>query len=120
MEHKKFHYKTLGDIKAELNILNQELPLSEKLSVLGKSIQVNGKKLANRIGIQPMERSDSTIEGHPTELTKERYMKFAESGASVIWFEAVAITPEGRSSRKQLCLTEENISQYQELIHDIK
>lgn len=120
MEHKKFNYKSLEDIIRESKKLNVELPLSKNIEALGKEIYVNGTKLANRIGIQPMEGADSSIEGNPTDLTRQRYMKFAESGASLIWFEAVAITPEGRSSRKQLTLREENLSLYQELIKDIK
>lgn len=120
MEHKKFHYHTLEDVITESKESNADFPLSENMEVLRKEIKVNGMTLANRIGIQPMEGADSTPEGNPTDLTRQKYMKFGESGASLIWFEAVAITPEGRSSPKQLCLTEENLPMYQELVYDIK
>jgi 2,4-dienoyl-CoA reductase-like NADH-dependent reductase (Old Yellow Enzyme family) len=67
-----------------------------------------------------MEGCDGTADGTPGELTKRRYMRFARSGAGLIWFEAVAVVPEGRGNPRQLMLTESNLEYYKRLVSAIK
>lgn len=117
--HKKFNYKNLDELKAELKNLNIYLPFSDK-NLLNKKISIMGMEANNLIGILPMEGADSLEDGSPSELTKRRYKRFAESGASVIWFEAVAVVPEGRSSKHQLMLTRKNKDEFKKLINNIK
>ena len=74
MEHKKFSYKSLDDVKKECERLGIEHPLSEDTEILGQPINIQGRRVANRIMIQPMEGCDGIEEtGALGELTKRRY-----------------------------------------------
>lgn len=116
----QFTYKSLEDIQGRSRELGVYLPLSKNTSVLGMPINIGGNILHNRLGIAPMEGVDSEPDGSPGELTFRRYQRFARGGAGLIWFEAVCIVPEGRSSLKQLLLTKDNLPAYQRLNDQIK
>ena len=120
MKHERFHYRSLDDVRAELDKLSVRLPLSDNVSVLASPVTFGGHTLHNRLGIAPMEGADSLPDGSPSELTRQRYIRLAESGVAMIWTEAVAITPEGRSSPRQLLLNEQNLPEYARMISDIK
>lgn len=120
MKHERFHYRSLDDVRAELDKLSVSLPLSDNVSVLASPVTFGGHTLHNRLGIAPMEGADSLPDGSPSELTRQRYIRLAESGVAMIWTEAVAITPEGRSSPRQLLLNEQNLPEYARMISDIK
>lgn len=120
MEHQKFHYKSLDELRQELDRVGAALPLSEDLSILNRPVDLGAKTVPNAIAIQPMEGCDGTADGRPGELTLRRYDRFAKSGAGLIWAEATAITPEGRANPRQLWLTEENLSDYQRFVANIK
>lgn len=120
MEHQKFHYKTLEDIQEKLKELGVGLPLSKNYGVLSQPLQVQGKTIANRLAIQPMEGCDGTSDGKPDELTLRRYHRFAESGAGLIWAEAVAIVAEGRANPRQLFMNKENLDAFRRFVENIK
>ena len=120
MEKYSFHYRTLDEIKAKIDELGIELPMSCDVSVLSRPIVLNGQTIRNRLGIAPLEGVDSLPEGSPSELTQRRYLRFARGGAGTIWFEAVSVVQEGRSSLKQLLLTKENVDDYKRLNDRIK
>ena len=82
--------------------------------------EIYGKTVRNRVVIQPMEGCDGTRTGGIGELTRRRYRRFAESGAGIIWFEAVAVCEEGRANPRQLRLTEENVAEYRELLAEMR
>ena len=63
-------------------------------TVLNTSIEIHNRNLPNRIVFQPMEGCDGTPSGGIGELTRRRYLRFAQSGAGIIWFEATAVTGE--------------------------
>lgn len=88
--------------------------------ILNSKIQFNNITAPNRVLIQPMEGCDGTADGTPDELTKRRYMRFAESGAGVIWFEAVAVCREGRANPRQLSINNENVNEFKQLLSDIR
>lgn len=88
--------------------------------IINTEIEFNGIKAINRIVIQPMEGCDGNNDGSISQLTRRRYMRFARSGAGVIWFEAVAVCEQARANPRQLWLTEENADSYKNLIADIK
>ena len=67
-----------------------------------------------------MEGCDCNIDGSPSELTVEKYKKAARSGAGVIWFEANAVCPEGRTNPGQMMLTEENLPAFQRLLSEMR
>lgn len=121
MEHKKFSYKTLDDVKKECERLNVQLPLDEDTSVLAQPIEIDGKKVNNRLMIQPMEGCDGDeATGALNDITKRRYDRFAGSGAGTIWFEAVAVVHEGRANPRQLWINEKSFDSYAEIVEHIK
>lgn len=98
----------------------RDIPASEDCSVLNTPYSVYSRQIRNRIVFQPMEGADSRADGAPGELTKRRYLRFAQSGAGIIWFEAVAVCPEGRANPHQLCLTEETAEDFKNLVASVK
>ena len=88
--------------------------------MLRSEFEFKGKKIANRAVFQPMEGCDCKENGAPSELTVEKYMKAARSGVGMIWFEACAVCPEGRTSARQMRLTEENLPEFRALLDDMR
>ncbi len=120
MQHERFHYKTLEDVRAKATELGVTLPFADDTHVLAEPLSVEGIVFRNRMGIAPMEGADSTPEGSPSEYTLRRYCNEAVGGSAVIWFEAISIVEEGRSSRTQLLLTERNLDDYKRFTAEIK
>ncbi len=118
--HEKFHYRTLDEVLEKCRELNVSIPFAEDTEALAQPIAIGTHSIPNRLGIAPMEGSDSTLEGSPSEYTEKRYCKEAEGGAGIIWYEAVSIVGEGRSSRTQLLITEKNIDDYKRLNEKVK
>lgn len=87
--------------------------------ILARPIDINGRTLPNRIGIQPLEGFDSNKDGSPSALTKRRYLRFAKSGAGLIWFESAAVSEDGKSNPGQMFLRKENISAFKELLAEM-
>ena len=83
-------------------------------------IQIEKKKIVNRVVLQPMEGCDCNTDGSPSQLTVEKYIKAARSGAGLIWFEANAVCPEGRTNPRQMMLTNENRSAFQGLLKEMR
>ena len=88
--------------------------------MLSSSIQIGTYTLANRVVFQPMEGCDCREDGTPSALTVEKYRKAAKSGASLIWFEANAVCPEGRTNPRQMMLTEDNLPAFRALLEDMR
>lgn len=116
MRHERFHYETLQNVQEKASELGAWLPLTGETESLGAPISIAGKRLPNRIALQPMEGSDGQPDGTPGELTRRRYLRFAEGGAALIWFEAVAAIPEARASANQLMLTKENLDAFKRTV----
>ena len=120
MQHERFHYKTLEDVKTKADELGVKLPFAADTHALTEPLKVQGVTFHNRMGIAPMEGADSTPDGSPSEYTLRRYCNEAIGGSAVIWFEAISIVEEGRSSRTQLLLTEKNLDAYKSFTAAIK
>lgn len=90
------------------------------IMLINEALTVNGRTINNRIVFQPMEGCDGTADGNIGELTERRYMRFAESGAGIIWFEATAVCKNGRANPRQLYLTEQNVDTYKTLLQNIR
>ena len=88
--------------------------------MLLQPLKVGEFNLPNRVIIQPMEGCDGELNGAISDLTRRRYLRFARSGVSIIWFEATSVCPEGRSNPRQLYLCEETKESYRVLIQDMK
>ena len=120
MTHERFHYKTLEDVKAKAAELGLTLPFAEDTHALATPLAVRNILFPNRMGIAPMEAADSLPDGSPSDYTTRRYVKEAVGGAAIIWFEAISIAEEGRSSQTQLLLTKDNLAAYQKLTAAVK
>lgn len=120
MMHERFTYKSLDEIKAKASELKVYLPFAVDTYALTKEAFFGNITLKNRMGIAPMEGADALPDGSPSELTLRRYVREAEGGCAMIWFEAISIVPEGRSSAHQLMLTKENLENYKKFIAAIK
>jgi len=103
-----FKYKTREALLADARQLGLDLHLSEDLSPLLRPITVGGRKVGNRLAIQPMEGCDAELDGSPGELTFRRFRRFGAGGAKLIWGEACAVVPEGRANPRQLVINGEN------------
>lgn len=90
------------------------------MMLLKQEIQISNKVANNRVVFQPMEGCDGTHNGNIGELTERRYMRFAESGAGMIWFEATAVCKDGRANPRQLYLTESNLDTYKALLERMR
>lgn len=83
-------------------------------------IQIGEKKIDNRVVLQPMEGCDCNTDGSPSGLTIEKYGRAAGSGAGVVWFEANAVCPEGRTNPRQMMLTGENLPAFKKLLQEMR
>lgn len=120
MSQERFHYKTLEEVKERAEELRVYLPFSSSTDILKTPLKVGNVTFHNRMGIAPMEGADSLEDGSPSDYTIRRYVNEAIGGSALIWFEAISIVPEGRSSKTQLLLTEENVESYKRMNEKIK
>lgn len=120
MPHEKFHYKTLEEVQAKAAELGVQLPFAADTKILATPLKVRNVTLQNRLGIAPMEGADSLPDGSPSDYTTRRYVNEAIGGSAIIWFEAISIVEEGRSSKTQLLLTRDNLEQYKAFTAKIK
>jgi NADPH2 dehydrogenase len=111
--------KTTDDFRKLVASLGINLPCDDAIepgptSPLAKPVEgvtVNGKQIANRIAVQPMEGWDGTGTGGITEDVVRRWQRFGESGAKLIYGgEAMAVRPDGRANPNQLIINERNKS----------
>ena len=120
MIHEKFSYKSVEEIQKKAEELAVHLPFAADTGILATPLNFGHISLPNRLGIAPMEGAHSLADGSPSELTQRRYVREAIGQAGTIWFEAISIVPEGRSSSHQLMLTDENLAAYQRFTEKIK
>lgn len=88
--------------------------------LLNEKIDIYGRTVENRVVLHPMEGCDGNADGGIGELTRRRYLRFAESGAGIIWFEATAVSDECRANPRQLYINESNKESYKSLVTEIK
>ena len=58
MEHEKFYYKTLEDVKKRAQELNIHLPFIDNTKILAVPVKAGTVILQNRLGVAPMEGAD--------------------------------------------------------------
>lgn len=119
-KHEKFHYRTLAEAEQRAAQLGVQLPFAASTEALAQPLETGGVHLPNRMGVAPMEGADSLPDGSPSDYTTRRYVREAVGGSAVIWFEAISIVEEGRSSQTQLLLTRDNLDAYKRLVQDVK
>jgi len=114
--HKRFHLRDLDALRRELAAVGRSLPIREDLAVLGEPLELAGLRIANRFAVQPMEGFDSTPDGSPGPLSFRRYVRYAQGGSGLIWFEATAVLHEARSNPRQLVLHEGSAAAFARLV----
>jgi 2,4-dienoyl-CoA reductase-like NADH-dependent reductase (Old Yellow Enzyme family) len=109
--------KTVTDFRQHLASLGIELPCEDQIlrapeSPLAQPIEsvlINGKRIGNRVAIQPMEGWDGTHSGGVTDEMIRRWQRFGESGAKLIFGgEAMAVRADGRANPNQLIINNQN------------
>jgi len=118
--HEKFNFKTLQEVRAKVEVLGLDMRFDEDLSVLNSPVKV-GKQLApNSFCVLPMEGCDSNFDGSPSDLTARRYLRFAQGGSGLVWWEACSILPEAKANDRQMMLTSSNCDQFKELLLKVR
>ena len=67
-----------------------------------------------------MEGFDADDQGRPQKLTFRRYERYAAGGCGIIWFEATAVVPEGRSNPGQLHISDSTVTTFRQLVRHTK
>jgi 2,4-dienoyl-CoA reductase (NADPH2) len=115
-KHEKFNFKSRVEFLAKVSELGADIPFSEDIGILFEKIRIAGKTLPNRLAVHPIEGADAKTDGSPGELTFRRYQRFAAGGSGLIWFEATAVVPEGKSNPGQLWLTKNSQDGFKKLV----
>lgn len=116
----KFQYKSLNELKSDIQSQHLNIGISEDLSILAKPVSLKNHVIPNALATLPMEGGDADANGSPTGMTLRKYEKMARGGAGLIWIEAVSVTEDGRSNDKQLWLKEDNWKEFKALNDLIK
>lgn len=105
-------------VQAEHNI---QLPFSDNTDILLEPFKKGALDLPNRIVSMPMEGVDADPEsGAITDFSLRRYKRLAEGGSGLIWAEACAVVPEGKSNPKQFYISNDNVGSYKRLVDETK
>ena len=67
-----------------------------------------------------MEGCDCQTDGRPGPLTVAKYENAARSGCGLIWMEANAVCPEGRTNPGQMMLTRENLPDFKAFVASLR
>ncbi len=109
MQYSAFSAQNVTALRLEAQQKGLFLPVSESTAALEQPDLLHGREIANRKVIQIPFAPDATEHGAPTEATMQRYCAAASRSAGMVWSEPIAICPEGRMDKAQLCLTEETL-----------
>ena len=119
-----FSFTSADELRLYIQNNGLNIPFSPDLSPLAakKELRTRGGHitLQNSLTVHPMEGFDGEPDGSPSALSRRRYLRFARSGAALIWSEAIAVLPEARTSDYQIMITEKNADAYKVLISDMK
>ncbi len=100
--------------------LGISLPWSDDFRPLLEPIKYGNATIPNHFAVQPMEGFDSELNGAPGDLTFRRYIRYAEGGSGMIWFEATSVNEAGRSNPHQLMITKNTVSQLKKLTDTVR
>jgi 2,4-dienoyl-CoA reductase (NADPH2) len=118
--HTTFRLRSAEDLRLEAGRLGLDVPWGEDVTALTARAALAGREVPNRLAVLPMEGADAGADGAPSETTRRRYRRYAAGGAGLIWCEATAVRPEGRSNPRQLLLTEANVGGFARLVEDMR
>ena len=118
--HERFRFRSLSALRDKAAELGAPLPKPGDPAVLLRPLPLGGRTLPNRLVALPMEGADADAGGGPGDLTFRRYRRFAAGGSGVVWFEAAAVVPEGRSNPRQLMLTPGTRDAFKRLVDETR
>jgi len=118
--HERFGFAGQAALLEKAKTLAVELPFQEDITPLFQPRPIAGRILANRLAVQPMEGADAEPDGSPGPLTVRRYRRFGAGGCGLIWFEAAAVTPDGRSNPRQLLLSPATLDGFKRLVDETR
>ena len=114
--HAKFNYADSQSLRDYIQRYGLSIPFADHIDSLKNSLTIGRHQLANRLATLPMEGCDGELDGKPGELTERRYLRFAQGGTGILWFEATAVVAEGRANPRQLWLNRENVAAFSTLL----
>ncbi|MBR6761407.1 MAG: hypothetical protein IKM30_05175 [Oscillospiraceae bacterium] len=116
MQYPAFTAQNVTSLRLEAQQKGLFLPVSESTAALEQTELLHGREIKNRKVMQITFVSDATEQGAPTEATVQRYAAAASSSAGMVWSEPIAICPEGRMDKAQLCLTQETLPAFTAMV----
>ncbi|HEB29676.1 MAG TPA: hypothetical protein ENI15_02225 [Spirochaetes bacterium] len=87
---------------------------------MAQPIRLHTKTAPNRIVYHPMECCDADERGDPTDLTLERYRKFAEGKPGLIFVEGCKVTKESHGRIRDLGVEPHNIKGMSKIVDTIR
>lgn len=117
-QHEKFNFNSLEEVENKITELGIDLACSRDLSILKQPVKIGPRTAPNAFAVLPMEGCDALPSGGPSELLRDRYLRFCAGGAGLVWWEACAVVPEGRANELQMMLTEENVADFAALLKE--
>lgn len=118
--HEPFDFQTKDELLAAADKLNLDLPFQGDIAPLLEPITIGTQTLPNRLAVHPMEGADAYPHGAPSDLTMRRYLRYARGGSGMIWFEATAVTENGRANPRQLMLTSTTLDTFKRMLEKIR
>jgi NADPH-dependent glutamate synthase beta subunit-like oxidoreductase/2,4-dienoyl-CoA reductase-like NADH-dependent reductase (Old Yellow Enzyme family) len=115
-QHDRFRFHSLDELKAKIDELNLDLPLSDDWAILATPVAYGARMVPNRFACHPMEGCDGLANGAPSPLTLRRYKRFGGGGSGLIWFEACAIVKESRANPRQLWIYEDVLPEFKRMV----
>ncbi len=119
-------FKTADAFRTHLKSLDLALEIDDAIlpapeSPLAQPVTYHGRKIGNRWCILPMEGWDCLPDGSPSELTRRRWFRFAESGAKLLFgCEACAVMLSGKSNTRQMMITPETMPKIKTLCSEMR
>lgn len=100
--------------------LEPEVP-ADGSAALAQPIEYKGRTIGNRWAILPMEGWDCEKDGTPSEFTRRRWLRFAGSGAKLLYgTEAGAVIHSGRSNPQQLLIAPHTLPALRDICKEMR
>ena len=109
----------LAKEKIEIDLADQVK--GDGTAALAQKAECCGRTVGNRWSILPMEGWDCQADGAPSELTRRRWLRFATSGAKLLYgTEAAAVMHSGRSNPYQLMVADHTADALKKIVVDMR
>ena len=91
-----------------------------EIEYLSKPIQIGRKTAANRFVVLPNESNDGLDSGAPSERSIDRYKKYVEGQAGIVFSESVLADIGGRARIHQLYLGNDTVDEFARMIDELR